>query len=745
MMALIASAIGLASCKDKPKGDAADADLAASAPPAQKGEDATAALDLIDDLGRCEVDHGGALIDLGSAAAHGITGSWTLAPDAALVESERDGETWVKVMSRNVSMRFVLDEPTAAFVSMRARGGLSRSVSVAIDGKPLGVLPLIRGQARVVSTRASAAPLAAGPHTVEVRFSAAGRGQADPLAEVDWVRVGTSDDESRTYVPPTMKQIMTNASLGAVPHRSIAARAPSTVRCSTFVAPGARLKVAMGFEGQGEGDGDLRVVREGEPAVLLRAEHVKGGDRAEWTPVDVPLDAFAGRVVTLELRSKSSTAGGRLLFGDPTLYVPSKTGPAPPARLAVVVVMAGLDRSKLANRQAYPAFAELERSATSFDAHRSPTTVSAGVMASILTGFMPRAHGLEDSGARLPGAVTTLGVAARDGSVQTAMFSGCPTTFEAFGFSRGWDKYATYSPVEGAPAVAPLTEATRWTVDHMKSADARALVIVHARGGHPPWDVTINESAKLPPSEYSGPMEARRAGELIARARARHSRFRLSENDRTRMWAIYDAALAGQDRALGQFVEALRKANLWDETLFVVTGDVSTASDSRAPFGDGEDLAEPLLRVPLWIHFPGGALSGKRVASPTEVTDVARSVLGSLHLPTPDGFEGLDLFATAMGSALPAGRPALATLGPRYALRLGDLTLTGSAGKQPALCELSSDPNCEVDRFERMPRAGAFLFRLAFEAEAAAQKRRLPREPATVDANTAAALQVWGE
>jgi hypothetical protein len=303
----------------------------------------------------------------------------------------------------------------------------------------------------------------------------------------------------------------------------------------------------------------------------------------------------------------------------------------------------------------------------------------------------------------------------------------------------------TYSPVEGAPAVAPITEATRWTVDHMKSVDARALVVVHARGGHPPWDVTINESAKLPPSEYSGPMEARRAGELIARARARHSRFRLSENDRTRMWAIYEAALAGQDRALGQFVEALKKANLWDETLFVVTGDVSTGADSRAPFGDGEELAEPLLRVPLWVHFPGSALAGKRVTSPTAVTDVARSVLDALQLPSPDGFEGLDLFAIGSGAALPAGRPAFATLGSRYALRLGDMALSGTAGKTPTLCELSSDPNCEVDRFERMPRTGAFLFRLAFDAEMAAEKHRHPREPATVDANTAAALQVWGE
>jgi len=41
--------------------------------------------------------------------------------------------------------------------------------------------------------------------------------------------------------------------------------------------------------------------------------------------------------------------------------------------------------------------------------------------------------------------------------------------------------------------------------------------------------------------------------------------------------------------------------------------------------------------------------------------------------------------------------------------------------------------------------SGLTLFRLAYDAEAAAQKRKRPREPATVDASTAAALQVWGE
>ena len=744
--ALIVAAV---SCRSKTSSnDEGPSRTRATAGKGTANEPTPRAVHWVDRLSRCELDRGGSLIDLGSPAAQGLTGSWSLSPDAGIVDIERDGESWARVFGKTLTLRFVLDEAAPVFVAMRARGVASRSAAVELDGKPLGSVSFIRGQARVLSTRPTPAPVAAGIHSIDIRFSGASRAQAEPLAELDWIRAGNAneEDDARTYAPPTQSEILANVPLAGVPQRSVALRASSTLRCTTFVPAGARFKTLLGFEGHGGGEGTIVVSREGEAPVVLHNEQVKGGDHAQWAPVDVELDSFAGKIVTLALHSKAGTPGGRLLFADPTLYLPPQTTEAlPAARLAVVVVMAGIDRARLGSFTNYPALADLHRTATTFEAHRSPTTVTAGVVASLLTGLAPRAHGLEDGGARMAAALTTLSVAARDGSVQTAMFSGCPTTFEAFGFGRGWDKYAAYSPVEGAPAIAPLTEATKWTADRMKTEEARALVVVHARGGHPPWDVTLNEAAKLPPIEYSGTMEPRRAGELIARARARHSRFRLNESDRTRMWAIYESALAGQDRALGHFIETIKKANLWDKTLFIVTGDLSTSSDNRAPFGDGEEPTEEVLRVPLWVHFPGGALGGKSIRLPTGTTDLSRTVLDALRLPVPDGFEGISLFATASGMALPGGRPQAATLGRHYSLRLGDLILSGTTGKVPTLCDTVSDPTCGSDRLERMPRAAALLFRLAYDAELAAQKHKPVREPATIDAPTAAALQVWGE
>jgi hypothetical protein len=699
----------------------------------------------VDRLARCEVDHRGVLFDLGSPAMPGIVGTWAIGSDPGIADVEHDGATWARVTASRSILRFVLDDPMPFFVSMRVKGVAARNATVLVDSKPIGFLPLVRGQIRIVSTRLTSAPVPAGAHALEIRFTGTLRGNTDPLAEIDWVRLGVSVDETSTYAPPTQREIVTNATLGGEPHRSITLRAPSSVRCTTFIPPKAVLHTAIGFAGTGWAGAEVLVRSDGEPPVSIGAAQVEGGDSARWKSVDLPLDAFAGKIATIELRADTASPGGRLLFGDPAVFVPGD-GPAapPPARLVVVVVFAGVDRSRL-TQGAYPALADLSHTATTFDLHRAPTTVTAGVIASLITGLSPRAHAVEDPGARLP-ALTTIAVAARDGSVQTAMFTGCPTTFEAFGFSRGWDKYAAYSPVEGAPAIAPIADAADWTVNHMGSRGARALVVVHARGGHPPWDVTPQEAAKLPPVDYAGQMEPRRGGEIIARARGKKTRFRLTEHDRTRMWAIYEMAMAGQDRALGAFVDSLRKAGLWDDTLFVVTGDVPMNAGGRGPFGDGEDLSEQMLSLPLIVHFPGGAHAGAKVAAPTGVTDLSHALLDALGLPIPEGFTGEDPFALASGSVAPAGRLLWATLGRRFSARWGDLVLSGTPGKPPSLCDLSSDPNCETDRFDKLPRAAQALWRATCDAEIGSMRfQHASREPATIDPNTAAALTVWGQ
>ncbi len=745
--ATLAAAWGAGACRSGPPDPAPAGELSPrAAATSARPSDVPRVFDVVNNLARCDVEHRGLLFDLGSPAVEGLE-AWRLGPNADVATVEREGASWARVSTRALNYAFTLDRPQAFFVGARVRGLSSRAVQVLLDGKPFGSLAFSRNQTRVVSTPLSAAPVGPGLHTLGLRFQGGGRG-AEPYAEIDWLRLGVADEDPSSFAAPTQRDVAQNVALKGVPHRAIALRAPGRVRCAVGVAPGARLRASIGALGAGEGEAEARVEAEGEAPLLLRGDRVAGGDQAAWVDWDVPLEAREGRIVTLELSAPSGARGARVLFGDPTVVAPPVAGArAPRARAAVVVVLTGVDPGRLppfAPDKPLPTFDALAREGVVFGAHRSPTAVSGGVMASLLTGLSPRQHALEDAYARLPASLPTLASLARDASARTAMFSANPATFEAFGFARGWDKFVAHSPVSPDLATAPLDDLVAWLGEQGRGGGSRLLAVAHTRGIHPPFDVTPGEFAQLPPPEYAGPLDPRRAGQVLERYRQKRNGPKWAESDAQRLAALVDAALVRTDRGLSNLLDALRKTELWNDTLLIVTADVAAAADPDAlPFAEPQELGERQLRVPLYVRFPGGALAGKRVLSPTTTVDVAKTVLAALGLEGPDG-TGTDLFALATHDVAPAERPLEATLGDRFATRWGSLRLAGREGAAPALCRVGDDGVCGPELSASMPRAALALWRWTYDHEALGLARRPKREPATIDPDTAAALAVWG-
>ena len=418
----------------------------------------------------------------------------------------------------------------------------------------------------------------------------------------------------------------------------------------------------------------------------------------------------------------------------------------PTARAVVVVVLNGVERNDLppwrdAETPHLPTLNKLAQSATLFHAHRVPSTLVSATMASLVAGVSPRAHALSDSGARLPAAVHTVASVARESSVRAAMFTGVPTTFEPFGFASGWDKFAAYPPNSGALASAPMLDAGTWLTDAAQpTAEGRPMfAVVHARGGHPPWEVTPDEARKLPPADYTGYFGPRRAAQILAKLQGRHSR--LTEQDTERMNALFYAGLSGQDRALGELIAMLEERGLWDSTLFVVTGDVS--SSRRELFRDGGALTERALTTPLYVHFPDGKYGGVRVDSPTQIYDITHTALAALGLKKPTDMHGRDLAAIAMGNAPAADRISVAINDDKYSVRWGQFVLHASRDASPKLCALDVDPTCGYDRRHRFPLVAQALFRRFAVFEHSRGKPPL-REPLTLDSEAAATLKVWG-
>lgn len=752
---LLAACFAIASCEGCRESPSSQPDKPPPPKPTVRAAAPGAAdrrVDLVESLAMCDVEHRGLLLDGGTDALIGRFG-WDESIPVGMTNVEHNGSTWLRAGDRKLRLSFVLTEPSPIFVAARAMGGIAKTAFVALDDQPLGSLSFQRDLIRVATTSTTTLAADPGLHTITLRFSGRSRDGEDAFADLDWIRIGTPDENPTTYGPPTLRDIiLPAAALSGVPHRSIGLRAPGSARCGIELPETARLRSAVGLLGPGEGDAEIRALRDGKKPEVLQKVHLTGGDKATWTDIDLPLSSVARSLIALELRAASAPLGSRVLFGDPVIVIPAPaSAPVPQARAVVVVALSGVERSMLppwsgAHSAALPTLSELVLTGTTFQRHRAPTTVVSSVMASLLTGLPPRAHALTDTGARLPQGQTTIGTVARDASVRSAMFTGVPSSFRAFGFGGAWERFVEHLPSSGEPATAPLDSATAWVTEVLRDApEARLLAVVHARGAHPPWGITPKELAEVPPQDYAGPIEPRRAAQVLAQLRKKRAGNALSDADRARVRALSMLALGAQDRALGALIAALRTAGVWDSTLLIVTGEVASGPSDGAWFAEGLDLRESMLTLPLYVHFPGGSFGGASVDEPTEIVDIAQTALASLGLSFARRSFGHDLGHVASGLRGGGwGGPQIAMLDDRYATRWGDLILSGRFGAGPQLCDLSVDPTCAFNRREGMPIATQTLFRRTVASDLDTRAPARTREPATIDPETLASLRVWG-
>jgi arylsulfatase A-like enzyme len=749
-------ALGLApgcSRKHAPDGLAASEPQAASvwAEGASARPSGRVVLDVARDLDACTLGHRGVLLDFGDRSMRAAlrSGSLVRAEDDIV---EHEGATWLRVRSRVLTASFywpavASDRPDdSAYVEARVRGGIARGVAVAIDGKPVGTWALAKAETRIVMARSFASlTLAPGGHELTLHFIGGSRTSDEALAEVDWAHVGTGEPEE-PYAAPTHGDAAIDAMVGGRSMRTVSLRAPGFVHCSGWIPANATLELSLATAGGGDADVESLLIRDRRAPVVLGTAHVDGAS-ADWALWSVPVTGLDGdgALASIELVVTRAGAGTRVLLGNPSVIaagaIPKAT---PPSAQSVVLVVLGSTSAKAlapwSGPHAVPELARLASEGTVFDGNRASSSLPNAVLASMLTGLPSRLHGLDDAEARLPDGVVTAEEACRQGGIATAMFTANPTTGAAFGFDRGWDTFVAHDPIENVPATGVFDEASAWIDAHRAG---RFFVVVHARGGHPPWDASPADLKTMPPDGYLGIIEPRRAAEALTKVRKHPGRFK--DDDRTRAWALFDHAIDEHDLALGRLLGALRGAGRDDDTMIIVTGDVAASETPSVPFGDSETLDEPLLATPLVIRWPqASALGGRRIEAPSTPVDLARTLLDTLGLAPPSAFRGLDLASLAQGTAVNDQRPLAATRASRFSVRWGPYVLLGSHERETRVCDLSLDPACIADVRATSPLALEPIQRFAVDALVRKATPSHARVPATMDAHTMAALVRWG-
>jgi hypothetical protein len=757
MTVVMASA--LLACRSKPEQpQPVPVGTAAPSEPAPAGR--AERYEIINHLDRCEILHDGLVIatespttrarEAYSAAATLATG----ASDPDLVD--REGGRFLRVFARRLSYDFWLDRAqTGVRIRARVHAEGAKRIYLYVDGHSVGGARLQPDETQVVTVTSSETALQPGRHTLLLRFTRPRDIPRDrPHAELEWVDVGEPTEEvSGTYDAPTPSKMVVDVEIEKQPRHSIVLRAPATIRCPILPASDAVLRVSLGFWGAGSGTAAVRVRAAGEPTATMLERRVRGGTNAKWVPLEVSLERQATGLVSLELSALQSSSLGRVVFGDPVLVRRApQTLRVPPARVVVLIIASGLDRRRVppwGPSGKLVDLGELARASTAFGGYRTPTSVPGGVVASLLTGMSPREHTFDDPSARLPSAIKPLSSLVKEGGGRTAMFTAVPSTFSAFGFNVGWDRYEQYSPVRDLPATEALEQAAMWLRGQLQPGDMPpTLLVVHTPGAHPPWDLTRDEVRMLPPEDYAGTLDARRGGIELAKLRAREgSRHRrLSEDDWTRLHALMDGALAKQSASIGHLMEVIERADAWEQTLLVVMGDVAVGDPPSIPFDPLGQLGEDQLLTPLLVRFPDGKFAGRMASSRVTTADVTATVMKALGLVPPEWVDGDDLYVRAAGIRPLVGKAAVAMRADEYSTRLGNWLLRGRLGNKPLLCASDVDPACLTDLFDRDWLAAPTLW---FETVRALQPRSAvatppQREPASVDPDTLAALTVWG-
>jgi arylsulfatase A-like enzyme len=341
---------------------------------------------------------------------------------------------------------------------------------------------------------------------------------------------------------------------------------------------------------------------------------------------------------------------------------------------------------------------------------------------SLFTSVYPDVHGVKPEQDPLPAAITTLPQILDRAGYHTVGRTTSEWLKPEFGFGRGFDDYevlphrSTYAPRVNAAALD--------LVNAHDASDGPLFLFLHYYDLHSDFD---NGAAanKLP---YFSPEEYRRrlglsgdGGEFCDDAghcntayllAADRERRRLPRSELDAIHDLYRSAVPYLDFHMGELLDELRRAGLYEEALIVVTSDHGEEFREHGRFIHSQPYDET-TRVPLFVKLPHSSKAGTRIRRIAESVDVVPTILEVLDLPTPRHTQGESLLGLMRGSG-ERRKSAVASQDTvnlrRYALRTDALKVIVDLGVgRRELYDLVDDPGERHDLAAERPILAAEL------------------------------------
>lgn len=503
---------------------------------------------------------------------------------------------------------------------------------------------------------------------------------------------------------------------------------------------------------------DFRVLAEtGGEVQPLFTESLNRTQAGRWLDREIDLSGWEGRRLRLVLETTVRRPKQRVLWtarnvmplwGNPVLA--SKTYRSDRPNLLLVSIDClradhvgayGYHRATTPNIDSLAADGSTFMVAVSTSSWTLPTHFS------MLTGLSPSFHGVTQQ-RKLSPDIPYLPELLSQAGYQVDGVASWYFLSQHFGFDRGFHSYRL---MVGSRADRVVDAA----VDLVRQAEGRdRFLFVHLIDAHWPY---------LPPKrwlEHFGPRPAD-ISDLLDKAQQRKKPGDQAEIEQ--VISLYDAEIAYADEQLGRLVDELRKRDLYDNALIIVTADHGEAFYEHGHWQHTISLYEEVVRIPLIVKWPGNRPKAK-VTIPVSQADIFPTILKAAGLDPPTT-GALSLSATegraAGGRRIvsevthpSAGCPETESPGicVKLAMRAGDTkyiaTIAEADGElrvlQQELYDLSSDPE-ERNDLTQIERADARLFQEEVRAfVTAVRKSRAGGEEVILDEEIKETLRSLG-
>jgi arylsulfatase A-like enzyme len=122
-----------------------------------------------------------------------------------------------------------------------------------------------------------------------------------------------------------------------------------------------------------------------------------------------------------------------------------------------------------------------------------------------------------------------------------------------------------------------------------------------------------------------------------------------SERDVEHTIALYDGEITYWDAQLNQLLNRLAAEGLLNYAMVVVTSDHGQMFGEHGKWVHRNSLYEEVLRVPLFLRFPGALPANKVIDAPVFTADLMPTILYLAGLPVPTGLDGANLVPMIQG------------------------------------------------------------------------------------------------